>query len=108
MSRECVEVRAGCSGEGRSRVLSKLAIAFLKSECKLTMVGKVVQLRHVSSGSVRVTRVWQAGARIPQLIEERVNHSVDGRQTLCWRVFEQFRDQIDRIRIGLSEHLSLC
>jgi hypothetical protein len=52
-----------------------------------------------------MTRVWQAGARIPQLIKEWVDHGIDGRKTLCGRIFEQFRDQIDRIRVSLPKHL---
>jgi hypothetical protein len=83
----------------------KLAIAWRRSECKLTMMSEVVQLRHVPGGSVRVARVWQACVGISQFVKERVNHGVDGRQTLCWRVFKEFRDQIDGTRISLSEHL---
>jgi hypothetical protein len=71
----------------------------------LTVMGKVVQLRQIASRSVGVTRVWQAGAWIPQLIEEGVYHSINSRKTLCWRVLEQLGDQIDRIGISLSEHL---
>jgi hypothetical protein len=82
-----------------------ISLVFVTSKESHTVMGEVVQLRHIAGGSVRVTRVWQTRVRISQLIKERVHHGVDGRQTLGWRVFEQFRDQIDRIRISLPEHL---
>jgi hypothetical protein len=70
-----------------------------------TVVSKVVQLRQITSRSVGVTRVWQACAWIPQLIEEGVYHGINSGKTLGRRVLEQFGDQIDRVGISLSEHL---
>ena len=68
-------------------------------------MSKVVQLRQITSRSVGVTRVWQACAWIPQLIEEGVYHGINSGKTLGRRVLEQFGDQIDRVGISLSEHL---
>jgi hypothetical protein len=73
----------------------------------LTMERKVVEFWHIPRGAVGVTRVWQTSAWVPQLIEEGVNHGVDGRQPLSRGVFQQLGDQIDRIRIGLPEHLCM-
>lgn len=42
------------------------------------MVSEVVQLRHITSGSVGVTRVWEARVRVPQLVKEGVYHGIDG------------------------------
>lgn len=69
------------------------------------MVSEVVQLRHITSGSVGVTRVWETRVRVPQLVKEGVYHRIDSRKTLSWRVLEEFGDQIDRVGISLSEHL---
>ena len=42
-----------------------------------TMEGEVVEFRHVPCRSVGVSRVWQTGAWIPQLVKEGVHHGVD-------------------------------
>jgi hypothetical protein len=69
------------------------------------MKGEVVKFWHIPRGAVGVTRVRQTSAWVPQLIEEGVDHGINGRQPLSRRVFQQLGDQIDRIRIGLPEHL---
>lgn len=69
------------------------------------MVRKVVQLWKVASGTIRVTRVGQAGAWIPQLVKEGMDHGIDSGETLCGSVFEQLGDEIDGIRISLAEDL---
>jgi hypothetical protein len=66
---------------------------------------EIVEFRHIPRGSIRVTRVWQTSAWVPQLIEEGMYHGIDGRQPLSRSVFKQFRDEIDRVRISLPEHL---
>jgi hypothetical protein len=70
-----------------------------------TVKCEIEQGREVSSRSVGVTRVWQPRARIPQLIKEWMYHGIDGRETLGGGVFEEFRDQVNRIGVGLAEHL---
>jgi hypothetical protein len=74
----------------------------------LTMERKVVQFRHVSRGSVGMTRIWETSCRIPQLIEERMDHGVNCRQPLGRGVLQQLGDEIDRIGICLPEHLEFC
>jgi hypothetical protein len=52
-----------------------------------------------------VAGVRQLNVRISELIEEWVNHSLDCGKTLGRRVLEQFRDQVDRVRISLPKDL---
>ena len=52
-----------------------------------------------------MTRIGQAGGGIPQLVEEGMHHSIDGRKPLGRGVLQEFRDEVDRIRVGLPEHL---
>ena len=70
-------------------------------------MSKVVQLRQITSRSVGVTRVWQACVWIPQLIEEGVYHGINSGKTLGRRVLEQFRDQVDRVRVSLPKDLRI-
>lgn len=71
----------------------------------LTMVGECEQLGKVLAGSSRVTRVGESRVWVPQLIEEGVHHGVNGGQSLSGSVLEQLGDQVDRIRICLTENL---
>ena len=72
------------------------------------MKREVVEFRHVPRGSIGMARIWETSRRIPQLIEERMDHSINCRQSLGWSILQELRDQIDRIRIGLPEHLEFC
>jgi hypothetical protein len=44
--------------------------------------------------------------RIPQFIEKGMDHRFDCRESLCRRVLEKPRDQIDGVLVGLTENLS--
>lgn len=70
------------------------------------MVSEVEQLRKIPCGTVGVARVWEPCLRIPQLVEEGLDHGVDGRQALRWRVLQKLRDEVDSAGVGFPEHLS--
>lgn len=72
------------------------------------MVVEVVEVWQVADSSVGVTRVRQTRVGIPQLVEEGVDHGVNGGQTLRWCVLQQFGDQVDSVRISFTEHLHHC
>lgn len=69
------------------------------------MTREIKERGQVFGGVVVMTRIWQAGSRISQLIEERMAHSLNGRQSLCGCVFQEGGDQVDRLRRCLSEYL---
>ena len=50
-------------------------------------------------------RVGQPRLRVAQIVEERMNHGVDGAESLRGGVLEKTSDQIDRIGVRLAEHL---
>jgi hypothetical protein len=52
-----------------------------------TMVSEIEQSRKISSGPIRMTRVRQTCARIPQLVKEWLHHCVDRGESLGRRVF---------------------
>lgn len=72
------------------------------------MNGKVEESREVPGASVRVAGVRQSRARVPQLVEERVNHRIDGGESLSRRVLKQARDQVNGIWIRLPKNLVVC
>lgn len=69
------------------------------------MVRKVEEIWQILVRSVGVARVRQLRGWIPELVEEWMHHGVNCRQALCRRVLEQLRNQVDRIWVGLTEHL---
>lgn len=71
------------------------------------MVGKFEEIGHILRCTVGVAGVRQLDVRISELIEEWVNHCLNCGKTLGRRVLEQFRDQVDRIRISLPKDLQI-
>lgn len=69
------------------------------------MVVEVEELRHVLGRTSRVARVRESSVRVSQLIEEGVNHGLNGGQTLCRCVFEELGNEIDGAGVGLTEDL---
>ena len=53
-----------------------------------TMVAEIEEVGQLFAAIVGVTRVRELCVRIPKLVEERVNHGIDGRETLRGRVFK--------------------
>ena len=72
------------------------------------MVREVEESWQILVRSVGVARVRQLRGWVPQLVEEWMHHGVNCRQALRRRVFEQLRNQVDRIWVGLTEHLQHC
>lgn len=70
-----------------------------------TVMSEIKEVGHLLGGSARVTRVRKASVGIAQLVEERMSHRLDGRQSLRRRVLEQPGDQIYRVGIRLTENL---
>jgi hypothetical protein len=50
------------------------------------MPGEVEEVRKIFDCAIGMARIWKPGVRIPELIEERVTHSFNGRQPLSGRV----------------------
>ena len=69
---------------------------------KRTMVVEIKEIWQLFGSAVGVTRVGQSRRRISDLIEERVDHGVNGRQPLCRGVLEELRNQIDRVGVGFA------
>lgn len=69
------------------------------------MVVEVEELRQILGCTSRVTRIGESSVGVSQLIEEGVDHGLDGGQTLCRCVFEELRNEIDGAGIGLAEDL---
>lgn len=61
----------------------------------------------VFSAAVGMTRVRQSCARVPQLVEEGVDHGFNRGQALRRSVLEQLGDEIDRVGLGFAEHLTI-
>lgn len=61
------------------------------------MLGEIEKTRQVLGTAIRMAGVGEAAVGIAELVEERVDHGIDGRETLSRRVFEQRRDQIDSL-----------
>ena len=70
-----------------------------------TVTSEIEQGRKILELSCLVPRVGELGARITQLVKERVNHGVDGRKAFCGCILEQAGNEIDGICIRLSEDL---
>lgn len=78
-------------------------LKYKKSE--LTMTRKIEKRGQILDWTIWVTRIRESGRRISQLIKERVNHSINGRQSLGGSVLEEARNQLDGIRLSLAEDL---
>lgn len=82
-----------------------ISMEYAKHIVEHTVKGKVEQLWQVLATAIGVTRIRKAGVGIPQLIEERVNHRLDRRETLSRSVFKQLGDQIDGVGVSLPKDL---
>lgn len=71
-----------------------------------TMSGKIEQLWQFLRGAASMPRVRETTSFSAKLVEERVDHRIDGRETLSRSIFKQQRDQIDGIWCGLAEDLT--
>ena len=54
------------------------------------MVSEIEQIRQLSGRTVGVARIGKFDVRVPELIEEGVDHSINRGQTLCRRILEEF------------------
>jgi len=66
---------------------------------------EVEKLGQLLCRTIRIARIGQPRVGITQLVEEWMYHCVDGRQSLCRRVFKKLRDQINSIGLRLAEDL---
>lgn len=69
------------------------------------MAREVEELWHLLGSTSGMTRVRETTIRGTELIEERVNHGVDGGKTLSRSVLKKRGDQIDSILGGFPEYL---
>lgn len=69
------------------------------------MSREVKQGRKFARSTTCMSGVGKTGTGISQFVEERLNHRIDGRQSLGWCVLQKSRDQIDCIWRSLPENL---
>lgn len=69
------------------------------------MLGEIEKVGKLPRGTVGVPGVGQAGVGVSELVEERMAHRLDRGETLRWCVFQQSRDQIDRLMRSFPEDL---
>ena len=67
---------------------------------------EIEETRQWLGTTVETARIGEAGCGMAELIEERVAHSVDCRETLSGGVLEESRDEINGISRGLTENLT--
>lgn len=77
-----------------------------REAARLTMPCKVEQRRQVLENARRVSRIREFGAGITELIEEGVNHGINGTQALSGRVLKELGDQVQSVCICLPEDLA--
>jgi hypothetical protein len=70
-----------------------------------TVPREIKQVRQFPRRPCRVTRIRQAGTRIPQLVEEGLNHGINGRKSLCRRVLEKGRNEVNGVVRRFAKHL---
>lgn len=70
------------------------------------MSRKIKKLGKILEGTGLVPGVWEFGIGVPELVEEGLDHRIDGTQPLRRRVLEESGDQVDSISICLAEHLT--
>lgn len=68
-------------------------------------MSELEKVGHILGRTVRVARIRQLDIRVPQLIEEWVDHRLNSGKTLSRCVLEQFRDEVDCVGISLAEDL---
>jgi len=61
------------------------------------MLVEIEKTRQVLGTAIRMAGVGEAAVRITELVKERVDHGIDGRETLSRGVLEQRGDQIDSL-----------
>lgn len=70
------------------------------------MLVKVEQWGERLQLATSVAGIGEHGVLVTDLIEEGMNHGINRSQALGRRVLEQLGDQINRISVGLAEHLA--
>lgn len=69
------------------------------------MPREIKQVRQFPWRPCRVTRIRQAGTGIPQLVEEGLNHGVNGRQSLRRRILEKSGNKVNGVVRRFAKHL---
>lgn len=77
----------------------------IRAQCELTVLREIEKPWHRFGGTVGVTRIREAAARVTKLVEERMAHRINCREALGRRVLKQSRDQIDGFSGSLTENL---
>lgn len=90
----------------RLRVLVQCQCRSLtQGDAEHTMMVEVEQIRQLLGRSIRVTRIREPRFGVANFVKEGMNHCINGGQALRRCVLEQFRDEVNRIRISLAEDL---
>ena len=69
------------------------------------MTGKIEEGGKFAKLAGTVPRVGQHGVGVSKLIEERMNHGIDGGLSLGWGILGQAGDEVNSISVRLSEDL---
>ena len=69
------------------------------------MPREIKKVRQLPRRACRVTRVRQPGSRISQLVEEGLNHGVNGRQSLRRRILEESGNKVNGVVGRFAKHL---
>jgi len=83
-----------------SGIVSKANIVF---ESEPTMAGKIEEGGQILDWTIWMTRIRESGRGFSKFIKERVNHSINGRQSLRGCVLEEARNQLNSVRVSLAE-----
>lgn len=67
------------------------------------MTGEVEEDWEILESTAWVTRIWELGGWVAKLVEEWMNHGVGSGQALSWCVLEEAGDEVNGVRVCLSE-----
>lgn len=97
--------RAFCSGAIESSEYESARKTISTWQARPTVTREVEQFWHLFSTTSGMPRVGESTIRSTKLVEEWVNHGLDGRETLSRGVLEKSRDQLNRIWGRFAEYL---
>src|ERR1700761_426601 len=74
---------------------------------KRTVATKIKQVWQLPWWRTGMARVGQPSAGISQFIKEGLDHSINGRQSLCGCVLQKSRNEVDGVVGRFAEHLDI-
>lgn len=68
-------------------------------------MSEIEEVRQLFHGAVGMTGIREPSVRVPEFIKEGVNHGFDSGKPLRGRVLEELGDQVNGVRVSLTEYL---